>query len=290
MSTHYLKSSILSTAATIALALGAATPLWAQVAAERAADASNGASQISQTLTADLRVAMMDMDEMGKMKKMDNMPKKAGMKDKPMTGMSADASMPDPDSSATMQDPMAAPPRADMMGRMRGSMNSRGMSNMAPVASLPGFPGASHLYHVGATGFFLDHPQHIILSNGQQTALNRIKQKSALDQSSSERRLEDAEQELWSLTAVDSPDAAKIEAKIRSIESSRGDQRLAFIRAVGEAGKVLTVDQQTTLLGTNPMAASNAPFAASKTAPMPTMPSASKVAPMPAMPAPMKME
>ena len=274
MTNENLKSNMLSTAAAIALALGVATPLWAQ---------------------DPRRLAMMDMDEMGMMKKMDPMAKKGGMGDKPMTGtMPADASMPANDQANTMQQPMAAPPRADMMGRMRGSMNSRGMSNMAPSAGLPGFPGASHLYHVGSTGFFLDHPQHITLSTGQQTALNRIKEKSALDQSTSDRRLEDSEQELWSLTAADAPDAANIEAKIRAIESLRGDQRLAFIRAVGEAGTVLTADQQTALLGTTPIAGSKAPAAAVRTAPMPAagrtspMPAAGKPAPTPAMP-PMKM-
>ena len=180
MTNENLKSNMLSTAAAIALALGVATPLWAQ---------------------DPRRLAMMDMDEMGMMKKMDPMAKKGGMGDKPMTGtMPADASMPANDQANTMQQPMAAPPRADMMGRMRGSMNSRGMSNMAPSASLPGFPGASHLYHVGATGFFLDHPQHIALSIDQLTALNRIKEKALLDRSSFDRRIADAEQELWTLS------------------------------------------------------------------------------------------
>ena len=32
---------------------------------------------------------------------------------------------------------------------------------MSMPSALPGFPGQSHLYHIGATGFFLDHPEHI---------------------------------------------------------------------------------------------------------------------------------
>ena len=110
------------------------------------------------------------------------------------------------------------------------------------------------------------------------TALNRIKEKSLLDGANSARRIEDAEQEVWLLTAGEAPDGAKIEAKVRAIESSRGDQRMAFIRAVGEAGKVLTAGQQTALLGTNPMPATK------------STPAAGKPAPMPATPAPMKME
>jgi Spy/CpxP family protein refolding chaperone len=207
---------------------------------------------------------------------MDDMDKMGGMGDGKMKGgMPADNSRPNADSPGGMQ-PMAAPSSSDMMGRMRGSMPARrGMGNMAPSASLPGFPGASHLYHVGATGFFLDHPQHITLSTEQQTALNRIKERTLLDRTSSDRRLEDAEQELWMLTAADTPDAAKIEAKVRAIEKLRGDQRVAFIRAVGEAGKVLTSDQQKALLGTKPSG---------------PLPAAGKPAQTPAMPAPMKME
>ena len=234
--------------------------------------AANGdvpsALRVPRPVVADLHVAM--MDDMMQMN--DN-----------KGGMPADGSMPDADSSGGMQDPMAAPSNSNMMGCMMGCMRGpmqgpSGMGNMAPVSRLPGFPGASHLYHVGGTGFFLDHPQHITLSTQQQTALNRIKEKALLDRSSFDRRIEDAEQELWTLTAADTPDTAKIDAKVRAIEKLRGDQRVAFIRAVGEAGKILTSDQQAALLGTKPPAGNSPP------------PAASKPAPMPAMPAPMRRE
>jgi hypothetical protein len=140
-----------------------------------------------------------------------------------------------------------------MMGMMgMGSMGQsgmKGMGRMKMVSALPGFPGASHIYHIGATGFFLDHPDHITLTTKQQTALNGHKEKALLAKSSSQRKIDEAEQELWTLTASDQPDAAKIEAKVREIEKLRGDQRLAFIRAVGEAAKVLTDEQRKTLLG-----------------------------------------
>lgn len=279
MSGKYLKTIIIPLAAAIAIALGGSSPLWAQAPTAQAVDTSNSdgvvsVSGSSHAVPSDLRLAMMDdMDEMGMMKKMDKMPKKGGMGDKKMKGnMPSDGPMPDPDSPDSMQDPMATPSSSDMMGRMRGSMRARSMSNMAPTASLPGFPGASHLYHVGATGFFLDHPEHITLSTVQQTALNRIKVKTSLDRTTFDRRIEDAEQELWTLTAADAPDAAKIDAKVRAIETLRGDQRLAFIRAVGEAGKVLTADQQNALLGTKPTAVSEPPPAARRPAPMPATP------------------
>jgi hypothetical protein len=145
----------------------------------------------------------------------------------------------------------------EMMGMMgMGSMGQQGMKGMGGMgkmkmtAALPGFPGASHIYHIGATGFFLDHPEHIKLTGKQQTELNHLKEKALLNKTSTQRKIDEAEQELWTLTGSDQPDAVKIEAKIREIEKLRGDQRLAFIRAVGEAAKVLTDEQRQTLMGT----------------------------------------
>lgn len=131
----------------------------------------------------------------------------------------------------------------EMMGRM-GSATGMPMSS-----ALPGFPGASHLYHVGATGFFLDHSEHITLTMEQQTALSRIKEKALLEQATTQRKIEGAEQELWTLTGADQPAADKVDAKVREIEKVRADQRLAFIRAVGEAALVLTDEQRKALLG-----------------------------------------
>lgn len=212
-----------------------------------------------QPIVADIHLAM--MDDMMRMKD-----KKGGM-----GGMPSNSPMPNAGSASGMADPMAAPSNSDMMGRMRGSMQVRqGMGGMTPASQLPGFPGASHLYHVGAIGFFLDHPQHITLTMQQQTALNRVKEKALLDRATFDRRIEDAEQELWTLTAADAPDATKVEAQVRAIEKLRGDQRLAFIRSVGEAGKVLTTDQQGAVLGTRPPAGGKPP-AAAKPAPMAPM-------------------
>ena len=116
------------------------------------------------------------------------------------------------------------------------------------MSSLPGIPGASHLYHIGSTGFFLDQPM-ISLNNDQQSALNKIKERALLERGNAERRVEQAEQELWTLTGADQPDAAKVQAKAREIEQIRTNQRLAFIQAIGEATKILTAEQRTHLLG-----------------------------------------
>lgn len=135
-------------------------------------------------------------------------------------------------------------------GHDKSATQGGDMSAMAKSSALPGVPGVSRLYHIGATGFFLNHPEHITLSMNQQAALNVVKQKALLSKSTSQRQIEEAEQELWELTGADEPDAAQIQAKVQTIEKLRGEHRLAFIQSVGEAAKVLTEEQRQMLLGT----------------------------------------
>ncbi len=205
-----------------------------------------------------------------------------GMMEK-MMGM-MDKMMPMPGPSMPAAAPMAPMPPAGMAMMPMDKMEMAGMMGMAPMAggasgssmpqsALPGFPGASHLYHLGATGFFLDHPQHIALATEQTAALNKAKESALLAKSTADRAIEQAEQELWTLTASDQPDAAKIETKIRQAEKLTGDSRLAFIRAVGDASKILTEDQRKILTGFAP--------------PAPAMSTATMAAPAAAM-APMK--
>ena len=179
--------------------------------------------------------------------------------------------------------PMAGmPPSAPSPAMSMDKMEMAAMMGMGPMgapapgampqSALPGFPGASHLYHIGATGFFLDHPQHIALMMEQQAVLTTAKEQADLARSTAERATEQAEQDLWSLTASDQPDAAKIEAKLAEISKLTGDKRIAFIRAVGEASKLLTDDQRKVLTGFAPPAPA-APMAAPApaAAPMPAM-------------------
>jgi Spy/CpxP family protein refolding chaperone len=148
-------------------------------------------------------------------------------------------------------------------GEMKGMMNVMGMmkemsatspgmsmtpSSMPPSA-LPGFPGVSHLYHIGSAGFFLDHAEHIRLSADQQAALKRIKEQALAAKTSSDRQIEQAEQDLAALTGADQPDLQKIEAKIRDIAKLNSDERISFIKAVGEAATLLTDDQRKILTG-----------------------------------------
>lgn len=186
------------------------------------------------------QMAMMDMDMMDGMgaKK----PAMGMMDDDMMGGMSG--GMEDMDMMEMMGMMGMAPKSAGGMGGMKS------MGKMQMKAALPSFPGASHIYHVGATDFFLNHPEHISLTPKQKVDLGRLKEKAVLAKTSAQRKIDEAEQELWTLTSADEPDAPKIEAKIREIEVLRGDQRMAFIRAVGDAAKLLTDEQRQALLGT----------------------------------------
>lgn len=132
-----------------------------------------------------------------------------------------------------------------MMGKMKS------MGDMEMPSSLPGFPGASHIYHIGADSFFLDHAEHITLTAAQQSSLNKIKEKAMLKQAEFDRQIEAAEQEVWVLTSSDSPDAKQIEDKISEVAKIQADQRIAYIRAVGEAAQMLTREQRNSLTGQN---------------------------------------
>ena len=98
----------------------------------------------------------------------------------------------------------------------------------------------------------------IALTTEQQAALNKAKEQALLAKSTADRAVEQAEQALWTLTAADQPDAAQVEAKIREIEKLRGDERLAFIHAVGDASKLLTDEQRKILTGFAPPASAGA--------------------------------
>lgn len=144
-----------------------------------------------------------------------------------------------------------------MSGGGRGGMGGGamkpggGMAGMSgPSSAMPGQPGGSHLYHIGSTGFFLNHPQHITLTQDQRITLNRLKEKAMLARASTQRRIDQAEQELYMLTGADQPDTSKIQAAVTEIEKLRADERMKFIQAVGEATNVLTHEQHLALMGT----------------------------------------
>ena len=162
--------------------------------------------------------------------------------------------------------PSAQAPQMGMMAGMMGMMNSMmgGMSGMtanAPMgqgasmgpnsflSELPGFPGASHLYHIGSTNFFFDHPQHLTLSLEQQKRIGEIRTKALLRRADFNRKIQKVEEEIWLLTAAGQPNVSNIERKIRESEKLQGDSRVAFIRDVGEAATLLSDEQRNALLG-----------------------------------------
>ena len=152
---------------------------------------------------------------------------------------------------------------SEMMGRMpKDSASAPGMAMgsaatspaaMPMPSALPGNPGASHLYHIGATGFFLDQAS-IELTTDQRTALNQIRERALAARSATDRKIEQIEEEIWLLTAAGAPDAAQVSAKVREASTLRTDGRVAFIAAVGEASQVLTAAQRAKLLGATPPA------------------------------------
>lgn len=131
-----------------------------------------------------------------------------------------------------------------MMGMMRGD------SSTAEQSALPGFPGASHIYHIGSTDFFLDHEGHVELTSAQKESLRKLREASELKGADIDRKIDQAEQELWVLTSSDHPDIGKITSKVKAIGQLNTDNRIAFIRSVGEAAKVLTDKQIKMLVGT----------------------------------------
>ncbi len=137
-----------------------------------------------------------------------------------------------------------APKSASSMSGMKS------MGKMQMQSAMPSILGASHIYHVGATDFFLNHPQHIKLTAKQKASLSRIKENAVLAKTTAQRKIDEAEQELWTLTSADEPNLAKLEVKVQEIEKLRGAQRLALIRAVGDAARLLTAEKRQALLGT----------------------------------------
>ena len=146
-----------------------------------------------------------------------------------MAGMPSDAAASPTGSSDT------TPGMTRAMG-----MGARGGKAMGKKGgALPGFPGASHLYHVGAVDFFLDRAAELRLTSEQSAELQRRKADALEASAAADARIVAAEQRLWALTGSDRPQLAKITATLTEVERLRTSQRLGMIRAVGEAAALL---------------------------------------------------
>lgn len=184
-----------------------------------------------------------DQGEMGAMPAGGNAPMPMGDDKDEMSGMAMGGG------KSTM-----SPAPAAAMGMCCGGSGAAGSGGMAAMngssSAMPGQAGASHLYHIGSNGFFLNHSQHITLTGDQKQTLNHLKEKAMLDRSYEQRRIDQGEQELYSLTGADQPDNGRIQAKVAEIEKLRAGERMNFIRSVEEASNVLTPEQRRALLGT----------------------------------------
>ncbi|MDO8540205.1 MAG: hypothetical protein Q7S40_07140 [Opitutaceae bacterium] len=128
------------------------------------------------------------------------------------------------------------------------SMGHEGTKSTTPAQPAMEESGPAALMHIGAKGFFLDRPQTFTPRADQAKTLSEIKERSAMEMMAADKKLQEAEQQLWKLTASERPDVATIEAKVREVEELRADQRIAFIRSVSEAANLLTPEQKEVLL------------------------------------------
>ena len=171
-----------------------------------------------------------------------------GMGAMPMGSKSSTSLAPAPAMGMCCMGTMASEGDANKSAAPSGTAGIAAMSGRS--SAMPGQAGASHLYHIGSIGFFLNHSQHITLTPDQILTLNHVKEKAMLDQNFEQGKIDRAEQDLYTLTGADQPDNAKFEAKIAEIETLRAGQRMNFIRAVENASNELTPEQRKVLLGT----------------------------------------
>ncbi len=119
------------------------------------------------------------------------------------------------------------------MARMLGKPPMAGASTAA--GSLPPAMGAPHIYQLGADTLFLDQASAIGLTREQQKSLTALKERAAVANATTQRKIDQSEQDLWVLSSSEAPDLAKIEAKVGEIARLGGQQRMDFIRTIGEA-------------------------------------------------------
>ncbi len=127
-------------------------------------------------------------------------------------------------------------------------------SGSGASAGLPSATGAPHIYHLGADTFFLDQAAAVGLTEAQQKRLTALKEKSAVSYATAQRKIDQGEQDLWVLSSSEAPDIAKIETKIGETVRLTGQQRMTFIRTVGEAVGVLSDAQRKAIASMQPTA------------------------------------
>lgn len=111
---------------------------------------------------------------------------------------------------------------------------------------LPHAGAAPHLFHLGAESFFLDH-EELALTSEQRTMLSAIRETAVLGYATSQRKIDQAEQELWSITSAEHPSAGRVETKLAEIARLSARQRMDYILAIGQAVAHLTEAQHEML-------------------------------------------
>ncbi len=151
------------------------------------------------------------------------------------------------------------------MARMLGQPPMASASGAS--AGLPSATGAPHIYHLGADTFFLDQAKAVGLTEAQQKRLTALKEKSAVAYATTQRKIDQGEQDLWVLSSSETPDITKIETKIGEIARLTGQQRMDFLRTVGGAVGVLSDAQRKAIASMQPDAMPAASASAAGMAP-----------------------
>jgi Spy/CpxP family protein refolding chaperone len=182
-------------------------------------------------------------------------------------------------------DPAAMAPAAAALAmtppNVPGALSVGASSSMVRLLGLPPAlpPGsgstpadaAHHLYHLGAVSFFFDH-EELSLTPDQRARLSSIRETAVLGYATVQREIDQAEQDLWTLTSVPRPNAGGVEAKLTEIASLSTQQRMNYIRAVGQAVAQLTHAQQMVALAPPGSGAVPVPMTAGSASSTPPMP------------------
>lgn len=110
-------------------------------------------------------------------------------------------------------------------------------------------PPSSHLLHLGAARFFLNHGPRLGLTPTQRGALRTIRDDATVAWSKRDEEIARTEAELWEETGAARVLLPEVDAKVGQIEHLRAVQRMEYIRAVEQAAEILDEAQRQVLLG-----------------------------------------
>lgn len=150
------------------------------------------------------------------------------------------------------------------------------MSGSQPLAHAGAAP---HLFHLGAESFFLDH-EELALTIEQRTMLSAIRETAVLGYATTQRKIDQAEQELWAITSDEHPSASRVEAKLTEVARLSAQQRMDYILAIGQAVAHLTEAQHKMLTMSAGGVAAPRAMGSGSSAPMPMPMPAAPVDPM----------